>query len=165
MDLINEKRTMTTVRLTENQKRVMTTIVSSATEKLAAENISTGRGMITARDILVKLELIVADDTSAALTSAGEQLLKDYNLIDEMGELTEEGSKFAYGDQEEVATESVFKQINILAEEGRIIVSYDVHWQKDKMTKKLRDEGQTDEEAIRAVHKLFGGRNHTVKRK
>jgi hypothetical protein len=48
--------------------------------------------------------------------------------------------------------------------EGRIIVTYDVHWDDTPQTKKLRDHGQSDEEAIRAVQKWFGGRGHRVKR-
>ena len=114
MNLINEKRTLTTVRLTDNQKKVMTMILSSATEKLAAENISAGRQLITARDILSKLGLIEFRDGYAALTPEGEKLLKDYNLIDDMGELSDEGSKFAYGDEDQVATESLIKQVNSL---------------------------------------------------
>jgi len=113
MDLINEKRTLTTVRLTDNQKKVMTMIISSATDKLAAENISTGRQMITARDILVKLKLIEFRDGYAALTQDGEQLMKDSNLIDDMGELTDEGSKFAY-EEDDTAMESLIKQVNSL---------------------------------------------------
>lgn len=120
MNLINEKRTLTTVRLTDNQKKVMTRIVSSATEKLAAQEISKGRKFITARDILDKLGMIDFRDGSAMLTDQGEQLMKDYNLIDDMGELTDEGSMFAYDDDDvpsptnEMPTESLLRQINNL---------------------------------------------------
>ena len=105
MNLVNEKRTLTTVRLTDNQKKVMTRIVSSATEKLAAQEISKGRKFITARDILDKLGMIEFRDGSAALTPQGETLMKDYNLIDDMGQLTDEGSTFAY-DEDSVAADS-----------------------------------------------------------
>jgi hypothetical protein len=116
MNIINEKRTMKTVRLTDNQKRVMTMIISSATEKLAAENISAGRQLITARDILAKLGLIEFRDGYAALTPEGEKLLKDYNLIDEMGELTDEGIKFGYKEEDlaNATTESLIQQVNKL---------------------------------------------------
>ena len=114
MDLINEKRTLTTVRLTDNQKKVMTTILSSATEKLAADNISKGRQVVTARDILIKLGLIEYRDGFAAVTPEGEQLLKDSGLIDDMGQLTDEGSKFAYEDEDEFPTESLIRQVNSL---------------------------------------------------
>jgi len=113
MDIINEKRTLTTVRLTSNQKKAMTRIVASATEKVAAEEVSKGRGLVAARDLLVKLGMIEYRDGYAALTTDGEQLLKDSNLIDDMGSLTEEGNKFAYEEGEEpMATESLIKQIH-----------------------------------------------------
>lgn len=113
MNLVNEKRTLTTVRLTDNQKKVMTRIVSAPTEKLAAETISKGRQLVTARDILDKLGMIEFRDGSATLTSDGEQLLKDYNLIDDMGELTDEGSEFAFDEEDQpIATESLLKTIH-----------------------------------------------------
>jgi len=48
--------------------------------------------------------------------------------------------------------------------EGKIKVTYDTHWDDKPGVKMLRDEGQSDEEAIKAVHKLVGGRNHRVER-
>jgi len=111
MNIINEKRTLTTVRLTENQKKVMTRIVASATEVLAAEEISKGRALVTARDLLVKLGLIEYRDGYAALTPEGEKIMKDSNLIDDMGELTEEGNKFAYEEGKE-PMESLIKSLN-----------------------------------------------------
>ncbi len=48
---------------------------------------------------------------------------------------------------------------------SRIVVTYDVQWDDEPQTKILYDEGQSDEEAIRAVHKLVGGRNHRITRK
>jgi len=113
MNIINEKRTLTTVRLTNNQKKVMTRIIAAATEKVAAEEVSKGRGLVAARDLLVKLGMIEYRDGYAALTTDGEQVLKDSNLIDDMGSLTEEGNKFAYEEgQEPMATESLIKSVN-----------------------------------------------------
>ena len=113
MRILDEKRVLSTVRLTENQKKVMTRIVASATEKLAAEEISKGRNLVAARDMLVKLGMIEFREGHAALTSDGEQVMKDSNLIDDMGSLTEEGNKFAYEEgQEPMATESLIKQVN-----------------------------------------------------
>ena len=110
MNIINEKRTFNTIRLTDAQKEVLTKVHASATEKLAAEAISTGRKMITARDILAKLGMIEYRDGYAAITPDGEQIMKDYNLTDEMGELTSDGSEFAF--DEEQPMESLLKQIN-----------------------------------------------------
>jgi hypothetical protein len=113
MNILNEKRTLTTIRLTDNQKKVMTRIVASATEVLAAEEISKGRQLVTARDLLVKLGLIEFRDGYAALTPEGEKIMKDTNLTDDMGELTDDGNKFAYEEgKEPMATESLIKTLN-----------------------------------------------------
>jgi hypothetical protein len=113
MNILNEKRTLTTIRLTDNQKKVMTRIVASATEVLAAEEISKGRQLVTARDLLVKLGLIEFHAGSATLTPEGEKIMKDTNLTDDMGELTEDGNKFAYEEgKEPMATESLIKTLN-----------------------------------------------------
>jgi hypothetical protein len=74
-----------------------------------------------------------------------------------------ESSNFKYGDdggiKKSCANESYSTQ-----SADRIIVSYDVHWDDEKHSIKLRDLGQSDEEAIKAVHGLVGGRNHTIQR-
>ena len=47
----------------------------------------------------------------------GEKIMKDSNLTDDMGGLTEEGNKFAYEEgKAPMATESLLKEINTLAE-------------------------------------------------
>ena len=153
MDLINEKRTFNTLRLTDNQKKVMTRIISSATEKLAAQEISKGRALITARDILVKLQMIDFRDGYAALTSDGEKLMKDYNLVDETGQLTDDGNEFAYDKEEQPVTESLIKQINILAE-GKVK-------QLDMDVKELIHYARKDKEFILAKKE---GNEKTMKR-
>ncbi len=133
MNLINEKRTFNTLRLTDNQKKVMTRIMSSATEKLAAQEISKGRALITARDILVKLQMIDFRDGYAALTSDGEQLMKDYNLTDETGQLTDDGNEFAYEKEEQPVKESLLKHLNAGAKllEMKNVTPQKTWWKSD----------------------------------
>lgn len=108
-----EKR-LDTVRLTKNQKKVMTRIVSALdgdNPAQAAREASKGRSMLAARDILISLKLITADDREAAVTEEGEKIMRDQNLIDDMGELTDEGNTFAFDEQSPVK-ESLLKDIN-----------------------------------------------------
>jgi len=48
--------------------------------------------------------------------------------------------------------------------DSRILVTYDVNWDKFPKTKTLYDVGQSDKEAIKSVRSLVGGRNHRVER-
>ena len=110
-----EKRIVATVRLTNNQKAVMTKIVAAPTEKVAADEISSGRELVTARDMLVKMGLIEFRDGYAALTTDGTKILKDSNLVDDMDALTDEGQKHAATGEEPVEPtigESLLVQIN-----------------------------------------------------
>lgn len=153
MNILNEKRTFTTVRLTENQKKVMTRIVASATEVLAAEEISKGRGLVAARDLLVKLGLIEFRDGSATITSSGEKIMKDTNLTDDMGELTEEGNKFAYEEgNQPMATESLIKQIHQTLSLHEALNRRSPAEQKAAKTKELSIFSTAEKIAIIAIH-------------
>lgn len=109
-----------TIRLTDHQKKVMTTIVASETPVVAGERISGNVNIVAARDILVDLGLITYDENKGAtITDSGKQVMIDHALIDENGELTEDGLKYAY-DGEKVQQESVsykekFKMIKHLS--------------------------------------------------
>ena len=92
-----ETSILPSIRLTDTQKSVLTTIKSAPTPQVALENISTGRNMLAARDILKQLGLITFDDDSAEITNDGTETMKNANLIDDSGELTDEGRSFAQG--------------------------------------------------------------------
>lgn len=94
-----EDRTASIISPTNNQKRVLTKIKSAATPEVAATEISKGNHLVTARDMLIKLNMITVDDNKAEITSQGEQIMKNQNLVDDMGELTDEGQKYAYDDK------------------------------------------------------------------
>ena len=88
-------RRLTTIHLTDNQKQVLAQITAAATPTLAHERASAGRNIIGARDILVDLKLIELTTNSALVTDIGKKVMQDENLIDDTGELTNDGNKFA----------------------------------------------------------------------
>ena len=61
----------------------------------AAAEISANTNMIAARNLLMKLNVITYTDNSASLTDIGQQLARDQNIVDEGGQLTDEGNKLA----------------------------------------------------------------------
>lgn len=120
-------RVITNLDLTAAQKTVLTKIAVATTPKVAAQQISKGRKMVEARDLLIKLGLIDFMPTGATLTQKGQDMLVDEGLADESGTLTPEGEKFAYVDKQEnpptdkapetspMESLDLFKQINTLA--------------------------------------------------
>ncbi len=100
---ILEDRVATIISPTNTQKAVLTKIKSAPTPEVAATEISKGNHLLTARDMLVKLNLITVDNNKAEITSQGEDVMKNQNLVDDMGELTDEGQKHAYGDKKKPA--------------------------------------------------------------
>ncbi len=83
-----------TLKLTNTQKEVLSKIKAAATPVLALERL-TGANMQSALETLSSLGILTYDEENVDITEKGEDLMKDYNLIDEMGELTDEGNSFA----------------------------------------------------------------------
>lgn len=90
---------ITNINLSNAQKKVLISVHSAPTPKVAAEDISTDKKMVVARDQMVDLKMIDYAPGSATLTSAGEQLMKDESLIDDMGELTDEANALMPNEQ------------------------------------------------------------------
>lgn len=89
-------RLLSTLRPTQNQLTVLAKIIASQeVPARAAAEISSNANLIAARNILMKLGLILYTDNSATLTDKGTQLAKEQNIIDESGQLTDEGNKLA----------------------------------------------------------------------
>lgn len=86
--------------LTDAQKQVLTKIAKSPTPTVAVSEISEGRKLVAARDMLERLGLISFDQNSAEITEQGRELMRDLNLIDAADELTDEGTKYASADEE-----------------------------------------------------------------
>ena len=95
MNTIHEAQTLTTIRLSDVQKMVMTKIIGSATPETAHEEISDGRNLVAARNILGKLGLIEFTEGTADVTDEGKKVMKDENLIDDSEELTSDGQVYS----------------------------------------------------------------------
>lgn len=100
--MLTEKR-IQNVKLTDTQKKVLGKLKVAKTDRLGFDDISQGRQIIAARDLLKKLGLITFDEAkaTAGITDDGEQVMKDTGLTDNSGQLTDEGNKFAYDDEDE----------------------------------------------------------------
>lgn len=68
---------------------------AAPTPQVAATEISRGQNLLAARDMLVRLGLLSVGDNEAFVTPQGEEIMRNQNLIDETGELTPEGQKYA----------------------------------------------------------------------
>lgn len=120
MSKINEKMIQPLTRPTNNQKAVLTKIIAAPTPKVAVADISATPNLVAAREMLKKMELIDIDETGAYVTPDGEQVLIDQNLMDENGNLTDEGEKMVeYGtdkekddDQDQFESFSLIKTVN-----------------------------------------------------
>jgi len=98
MSTLKEKF-INSLALTLNQKTVMAKITAAPTEKVAAEDISHGTNLVSARDMLVRMGMIEFKEAqSASLTDKGRKLAQDENIVDDSGSLTADGQKLVGGD-------------------------------------------------------------------
>jgi hypothetical protein len=89
-------RTLQSIRLTDTQKRVMCKIVAAPTPKVAGDQLSADKNLVAARDILNDLNLITMTPRGeVALSDQGTQIMQQEALIDDAGELTDDGQQFA----------------------------------------------------------------------
>jgi hypothetical protein len=91
-------KVLSSVALTSNQKRVLAKIVASPTARVAGGEVSGDRNLAAARDELARLGAIEFVGNEASMTEKGEQLARDENLIDDAGQLTQDGQALAYTD-------------------------------------------------------------------
>lgn len=91
MKLLQEIIDPNTVNLTVNQQGVLVIIKTSATPEVAYESTNGTEKSVYARNSLRMLGLIKLGINKAVLTQTGEQVLLNYNLSDETGQLTERG--------------------------------------------------------------------------
>ena len=94
MKTLNEIKVLTNVHLSDSQKMVMTKIKVAANPNVAGEQARNNTNMATAQKTLIKLGLVMADESGATLTDKGIKTLTDENLLDDSGELTPEGQKY-----------------------------------------------------------------------
>lgn len=94
-------RLLNTIRPSTYQKKVLAKILSAATPKLAAAEISRDQNLISARDMLAKLGAITFTHDSAELTDIGQRLATSENICDDSGQLTDVGNQLlANGNQQ-----------------------------------------------------------------
>ena len=104
----------TNVRLTDTQKSVLLSIYAAPTTETAYDTTTGSENVSQARQQLRSMGLVAVDDNSnrAGVTDAGQTALANNNLIDDTGQLTDEGQQVLDQQQAvkadfENATESV----------------------------------------------------------
>jgi len=100
---LKEQRIVKNYSLTDAQKEVLTRTINAANPKVAGAEIAGKPKHVTARDMLAKYGLIDWDKDTGALevTEKGIETMQNENLVDETGELTDEGKKYAYDADEQ----------------------------------------------------------------
>lgn len=87
---------LSTIRPTQNQLRVLAKIAAAQDHPTQAANeISSDANLVAARNLLMKLDAITFSGDKAQLTQKGQQLARDQNIIDDSGEMTDDGNKLA----------------------------------------------------------------------
>lgn len=100
---IMEQTDAAQARLTDTQKLVLVNVYAAATPEMAYDTVAGAPNTVAARNQLRSAGLIVVDDNSsrAGVTDQGQLALSNNNLIDETGQLTEEGSNLLKSTQQE----------------------------------------------------------------
>lgn len=92
MSIIVDSYNPQAVMLTATQKGILAIIHNAPTPEAAFEAINGSPALITARNLLERLNLIVVADIRAALTQQGKIAITANNLADETGQITDEGT-------------------------------------------------------------------------
>ncbi len=82
-------------RLTETQKSVLLSIYAAPTPETAYDATTGSENVTQARQQLRSMGLVAVDDSTsrAGVTDEGQQALANTNLIDDTGQVTEEGQQ------------------------------------------------------------------------
>ena len=88
--LLKELINPNTAILNDTQKAVIIITHIAPTPEVAFSNSSASENLSTARDTLIKLGALTLRDNALELTPRGSSMLKYHNLIDDMGEITED---------------------------------------------------------------------------
>lgn len=110
---LSELRQNMLIRLSDNQKRVLVRVSQAPTGLLGATEAGRDEKLATARDMLVKLGLLDYDGDVATVSDDGMKAMQDENLVDESGDLTDEGQKWL--DDDEKPAGGLMKDINAAA--------------------------------------------------
>lgn len=113
MNKINEIQILTNVRLSQTQKFVLTKLViPDSTPLTSYEQTSSEKNVVANRDILVKLGMVEVGENAVQITKKGREALRNENLVDDMGNLTEQGEQYAYAEKLEDIEKIVAQQQN-----------------------------------------------------
>lgn len=93
MKLLQEIINPNTVNLTNTQQGVLIDIKISPTPEVAYESTNGSDQSVYARNSLRTLGLIKVGDNRAILTQIGEQVVLNYNLVDDANQLTDRGQQ------------------------------------------------------------------------
>lgn len=92
MSIIVDSYNPQAVMLTATQKGILAILYNSPTPEAAFEAINGSPTLVTARNLLERLGLIQVAGVRAVLTPSGRQAVMSNNIVDETGQITEEGS-------------------------------------------------------------------------
>lgn len=109
------------VKPTAHQKTVLAIIASSATPKIAAEDLTSNPNTKEAADLLVQLGAVSVENGEAVLTQVGDQLARDENIIDEMGGLTPNGTVYLKMFQKNKVSDDTTEELPSVAESATLI--------------------------------------------
>ena len=110
MDNLNERMHHDTIQLSGAQKYVLSKLIAVETPLNAYEAVSRGKNVVAARDMLTKLGLMTFSENDAQITEQGKEAMRKENLLDEMGELTEEGQIWGFANSPEEAAQAEHAQ-------------------------------------------------------
>lgn len=94
MKLLKELMDNGYINLIDTQKTVLAICAVSATPEQAYETTIGNPNLVSARNLLLKLGYINMNQNQLALTEKGQNALVEYNLIDDVGELTTTGQNY-----------------------------------------------------------------------
>lgn len=97
--LLSELVNPNTAILNDTQKAVLIITHISPTPQVAYDNTVPSENLAAARDSLVKMQALRLGENTLEMTSRGQNMLKYHNLVDEMGELTDEANEILQDSQ------------------------------------------------------------------
>lgn len=89
--LLKELINPNTALLTDTQKAVLIITHVATSPKMAYADTNISENLVKARQGLSKMGMVVLGNSALAITEHGNSMLKYHNLIDDAGELTEDG--------------------------------------------------------------------------
>lgn len=93
MGILKELVNPNTAMLNDTQMAVLLMTKISSSPQMAYANTNEAENLVTAREILAKMQLVQFGNNMLILTDAGENMLTYHDLVDETGMVTDEGNQ------------------------------------------------------------------------